>query len=206
MKKIILWILIFTYSLSFCACTPVSSSDTITYNDDLSEWYYNGHTYINYNNTNGKYITDRKDLEWVEIATIPYGIFYILGAVTIFYGNDKENPEFITNSRTIDFYVRDDLTLDHNSELSLCDADAPFSFKISEVTTDSIIQYTVDQQDRYTEICDFFAYFTDYPCVKLRITICEYNGNLYLQDCWDSDYFLITEEFKADIYRLGLTS
>jgi len=208
LKKLMALLLSFVICLLLSSCTPLSNSNAISYNNDASEMYYNGHTYIDYNNTNGKYRFDVKQNTecWVEIATKPYGIFYVLDAVTTYYGNDKENPAFITNSRTIDFYVREDLTLDYDSELSACDTQEPYDFKISDVITGNPIAYGIDQKKNFTSICNFFVAFKEFPCVKLWIEIYEYEGKLYLQDVWDSDYYEITDAFKNDIYRLGLNA
>ena len=130
MKRIVALLLSIAICVLFCSCTPLSKPNTISYTDDYTEMYYNGYTYINYNNYDGKYRFDlEKDTDnWVEIATMPYGFFYILGAVTVYYGNDAEKPDFITNSRTEDFYVREDIVIDHSLSLSACDTDTPFLF------------------------------------------------------------------------------
>ena len=208
MKRIVALILSFAICVLFCSCTPLSKRNTISYNDDSTEMYYNGYTYINYDNHKGKY---RFDLEndtdnWVKIATMPYGFFNILGAVTVYYGNNTENPNFITNSRTIDFYVRKDVTIDHSLMLSVCDTDTPFLFSIADVTTENMITYNFDKRFEFNEVCNFFATFEDYPGVKLWITIYELNGKLYLQDAYDSDYYEITDAFKEDLYRFGVNT
>ena len=208
MKRIVALILSFAICVLFCSCTSLSKRNTISYNDDSTEMYYNGYTYINYDNHKGKY---RFDLEndtdnWVKIATIPYGFFNILGAVTVYYGNNTENPNFITNSRTIDFYVRKDVTIDHSLMLSVCDTDTPFLFSIADVTTENMITYNFDKRFEFNEVCNFFATFEDYPGVKLWITIYELNGKLYLQDVYDSDYYEITDAFKEDLYRFGVNT
>ena len=208
MKRIVALMLSVTICVLFCSCTPLSKLNTISYNDDSTEMYYNGYTYVNYDNYNGKYRFDlEKDTDnWVEIATMPYGFFYILGAVTVYYGNDTEKPDFITNSRTIDFYVREDIAIDHSLALSVCDTEESFSFCISDVITENSIDYSIDKKYDYQEICNFFAVFEDYPSVKLWITIYELNGKLYLQDVHDSDYYEITDAFKEDLYRFGLNT
>ena len=139
-----------------------------------------------------------------HIATKPYGFFYSLGAVTKYYGNNLENPTFITNSRTIDIYVREDITLDFDSELSVCDTQEPYEFKISDVITSNSIAYRVEEEDKFTSICNFYVAFKQYPYIKLWIEIHEYEDKLYLQDVFDSDYYEITDSFEEDIYRLGL--
>ena len=208
MKRIISLLLALVICLLFSSCTPLTNSNSISFNDDASALYYNNHTYINYNNTNGKYRFDvEKDGEyWIHIATKPYGLFYVLGDITEFYGNDIENPTFITNSRTIDFYVREDLVLDHDSEISVCDTQEPYDFKISEVITGNSIAYSYDQKDRFTSICNFFVAFKQYPYVKLWVEIYEYEGKIYLQDVWNSDYYEVTDIFEEDLYRVGINT
>lgn len=208
MKRIVVLLLSIAIFVLFCSCTPLSKPNTISYNDDATKMYYNGNTYINYNNTNGKY---RFDLEndtdnWAKIATMPYGFFYILGAVTVYYGNNEENPDFITNSRTEDFYVREDVVIDHSLSLSACDTDTPFLFSIANVTTENMIAYNYNKPFEFHEVCNFFAAFEDYPGVKLWITIYELNGKWYLQDVYDSDYYEITDSFKEDLYQFGINT
>lgn len=208
MKRLVALILSLTICVLFCSCTPLSKLNTISYNDDATEMYYNGYTYVNYNNYNGKYRFDLKNDtdNWVKIATMPYGFFYILGAVTVYYGNNAENPDFITNSRTKDFYVREDVVIDHSLSQSVCDTDTPFLFSIADVTTEYMIAYDFDKRFEFNEVCNFFATFEDYPGVQLWIEICEYNGKLYMQDAWNSDYYEITDAFKEDLYRFGLNT
>ena len=208
MKRIVALMLSVTICVLFCSCTPLSKLNTISYNDDATEMYYNGYTYVNYDNYNGKYRFDIKNDtdNWIQITTMPYGFFYILGAVTVYYGNDAEKPDFITNSRTIDFYVREDVVIDHSLSQSVCDTDTPFLFSIADVTTENMIAYDFDKRFAFNEVCNFFATFEDYPGVKLWITIYELNGKLYLQDVYDSDYYEITDAFKEDLYRFGVNT
>ena len=206
MKKITAVLLSFLICVSLCACAALSPLKTISYNDDCTELYYNGRTYIDYQNTNGKYRIDFDDPNCVKIATMPYGYFYILGAVTIYYGNDAANPDFITDSRTQSFYVREDISFGRDTELSVCDADEAFSFTLSEVTTGETIGYSHDQSNLFSELCNFFVTLEPYSFVKQWISIYESDGKLYLQDVWDSDYYAITDEFKDDIYRLDLNT
>ena len=207
MKKTLALLLTFIFCIFICSCAPVSPANTIKYNDGASKIYYNGHTYINTNNTNGKYIfNNHEDEYWVEIATMPYGIFYILDAVTAYYGNHKEKPDFITNSRTIDFYVREDLTFNHNTELFICDEKTSYNFKISEVTTGNVIEYRAEKEESFIKTCNFVVSFEKYPFIQQRIAIYKYGDKFYLQDVWDSDYYEITKEFEEDIFRLGINN
>lgn len=208
MKRLVALMLSFAICVLFCSCAPLSKLNTISYNDDATEMYYNGCTYINYNNYNGKYHFDlENDTDnWVKIATMPYGFFYIWEAVTVYYGNNAENPDFITNSRTFDFYVREDISIDHSLTLSVCDTEEPFHFRISDVITENVIAYNIDKEPNTQRICNFFAKFEDYPGVQLWIDIYEINGKLYLQEVWDSDYYEITDAFKEDLYRSSVNT
>lgn len=205
-KRIIALLLALTILVLFCSCTSLSAANTISYNDDGTELYYNGRTYINYENYNGKYRIDlEKDTDkWAEIATMPYGIFYILGAVTVYYGNNTDNPEIITDSRANGFYVREDISIDHSYMLSVRDTATPFSFRISDVTTGNSIAYDTEKKDEFKSLCNFYATFEDYPGVQLWIEIHERNGAFYIQDAWDSDYYEITDGFREDLSRFGI--
>lgn len=200
MKRIIALLLTVLLCLSLCACGKVS------YNDDSSSLYYNGRTYINYNNHNCKYRTNVENIGWKKIAWQPYGFFFILGAVTEFYGNDVNNPDFIANSRTVDLYVREDITLDHNTRLCVSDCSEPYSFVFSEVTTGKVIAFDLEQKDAYTEICNFFVTLEEYPLIEQWFTVWQIGDNIYIQDNWDSDFYEITDGFMEDIYRFGLDS
>lgn len=204
MKKTAALLCVIVICVSFCACTPLSPRGTIVYNLDATEMYYNGNTYLNYRNYNGKYRFDpKKDTDnWVKIATMPY--VYILNAVTVYYGNNAENPDFITNTRTHDFYVREGLAFDHNTSLSLCDTEIPYRFQISEIITENVIEYEVGIEKQFEEICNFYAAFEQFPSIRLWITVFRRGDSLYLQDVWNSDYYEITDVFAQDIYRLGL--
>ena len=67
MKRIVAFLLALVFCVLLCSCASLSKLNTISYNDDVSEMYYNGYTYINYNNYNGKYRVDlEKDTDnWV---------------------------------------------------------------------------------------------------------------------------------------------
>jgi len=201
MKRIIAILLSFSICVCLCSCTPLSPKDTITHNDDASEIYYNGRTYVLIRND--CYGIDIENM--TKIATIPYGFFYLLGAVTIFYGNNGENPDFITENRTDSFYLREDLTLDHTTQLSVSNLDSPYCFTIAEVTTDQALPY-VYEEGRHPILCNFIVTFEQYPQISMYLSIHEYDSKLYLQKGWGSDYYEITEDFKSEIYRLGLNT
>ncbi|MBQ8202887.1 MAG: hypothetical protein IJZ75_01215 [Clostridia bacterium] len=204
MKRALVLLLAFVICLFLCSCKSVS------YNDGDTEMYYNGNTYINYNNTNGKYrFEPEEDTDnWIKIDTKPYGIFVILGAVTRYYGNDYENPDFITNSRTIDFYVREDISLNDDSKLFIKDSDKPLSFSVSEVTTGETIEYSYDNHKNgaYVNLGDFDAVYEDFPMVEIWFQLYEVNGCVYIQDAVFADLQKVTEEFEKELYNLGLIS
>ena len=206
MKKYILalialpiFVLLFYVIHSLIVLSPL---DTITYNEDYSELYYNGHTYIEYVNTSGKYNTDpQEDADyWVKIATMPY--FFPL-AITEYYGNDLNDPDVITTVRAHRFYVRKDIVIDQHSMLSVCDAPEVFRFRISDVITENLVAFDLEAEKQCKEACNFQAAFEAYPGVTLDITISVLDGKFYLQDNFLSDYYEITEDFHQELLRLG---
>ena len=72
----------------------LSPKDTIVWNEEDNSITYNGIKYFNTNNTNGKISTDYNSEHCVKIATMPYS--YLFGAISVFYGDDLENPTIIS--------------------------------------------------------------------------------------------------------------
>ena len=204
MKKILIIILCALIVFLLYSLVVLWPINAITYNEDYSEIYYNNNTYINYENYSGRYCVDDDYEDRVKIDTIPYGIFFLLGALTEFYGNDIENPDFITNSRTTDLYVRQDITFNNDSTLFVCDINEPYSFTITDITSGEIIPFSMDDRHEYKTICEFKVYIDPYPYLIKWISICERDGQLYLQDVWDSDYYPLNDDFIDDLYRLKL--
>lgn len=204
MKKTIALFVLLCLCISLCSCTPVSPSDTITYSDDGKEMYYNGRTYITYPNGNRKYMFSYQDGNWTEIATMPYGFFYILRAVTVYYGDDAENPDVIFESRTHEMYVREGISFDENTELAVKDMEKPFSFRISEVTTGNVIKFSLDIKKQFDELAEIYVTLGSYDYIEKRIYILRLGDDLYLQDVWKSDYYEITDEFEEELMNLGL--
>lgn len=197
MKKLIALLLVFI--LCFCM-TACGDEDVITFSEDYEELYYNGRTYIKYPNSNGKYqfYHDNDADGWHEIAKLPYVL--ILAAYTYYYGDDVNNPNIITTGRAHNIYVREDITLDHDSTLCVPSAKGTFEFKISDVTAGEPIKE--ESVDSALDVLSFDAAFKEYPCVSLDITICKYNEKLYLQDVWNSDYYPIKDAFREFLDRL----
>ena len=81
----------------------LSPSGTIEWDYDDNGIIYNGTKYVNTENYNGKISTDYDSEHCVKIATMPYS--YLLGAVSVFYGNELENPDIISCNRGHDVYV-----------------------------------------------------------------------------------------------------
>ena len=204
MKKIIILLLTFVICITLFACAFFLKKDTIQYSNNGSRLYYNGYTFNNCNNTNGRYIFDKSDKDWIKIATEPYGIFYLIGSTTVYYGNNQNNPDFIINSRTSDIYVNDSITLDFDTELKICKTNEKFS--ISKITTDNVLKYRSDRENQFTPICNFEVNFSKYPFIKKIINVLKYNDKYYMQDVWNSDYYEITTDFLNDIHRLGLVT
>lgn len=202
MKRIIAIFLAIFLCFALCSCADISNPGKLSTNFDVSKLTYNGRTYISYRHypfDKNKYLVDWKSEDRVEIARIPNGLFYILGAVIIYTGNDTENPDYITCSRGYDLYVREDIILNDDSELCVSETDEPIYFSISDVTTGNVIAEELEDQYDFEELCDFYASCVDCPDLRLSITIYELDGKIYLQDAFDSDYYEVTKEFEEDL-------
>ena len=208
MKRIAAILLVLSFCFALCACSETFNPGEISTNFNSSKLTYNGRTYISYRHypfEKNKYLVNWKSEDRVEIARIPSGIYYILGAVTIYSGNETENPDYIIcSSGAYNLYVREAITLDNSSMLSVSVADEPFYFSIADVTTGNVIAEELEERYDFEELCNFYASCVDGPDLRLSITIYELDGKLYLQDAFDSDYFEITEAFKEELYRFGI--
>ena len=107
MKKIISLILTLILCITLSSC--MTTSNNILINEDKSITY-NNNVYHRLDDASS-FIIDINDGNWKEIARKPYGFLW---AITIYYGNNSKNPEFITHSRGRgkDLYIREDLTID----------------------------------------------------------------------------------------------
>ena len=76
----------------------ISPKDTIIWNEEDNSITYNGIKYTNTNNNNGKISTDYDSEHCVKIATMPYS--YLLGAVSVFYGDKIQNVKLFLKSET----------------------------------------------------------------------------------------------------------
>lgn len=175
--------------------------DRIDYNDDLSELHYNGRTYRNMGDGYSYDSIFLKDsVYWKEIAKEPYGWGAILGAVTTYYGDEVENPEYIIPSRGEMLYVREDLTLGIDTELKACGVEETYIFRISEVMTGEIVEFEVGEK-QLRRVYDFYGEVVDFPGIRFWMKISEFEGNWYLQYMWDSDYYRIPETFVEKVAR-----
>lgn len=203
MKRIAAILLVLSFCFALCACADISNPGKLSTNFDDSKLTYNGRTYISYRHypfEKNKYLVDWKSEDRVEIARIPYGLFYILGAVEIYTGNNTENPDYITRSQSAyKLYVREDIILNDDSKLCVSETDEPIYFSISDVTTGNVIAEELEDQYDFEELCDFYASCVDCPDLRLSITIYELDGKIYLQDAFDSDYYEVTKEFEEDL-------
>lgn len=183
-------------------CVKISPADTIRYTAD-GNLHYNGSAYVN---TSGKYLADTDSEDCVKIAVRPFGILFLLGAVSVYYGNDAENPEYIYSSRGQGFYVREDLKIDLDSLLTIQDTEEVYSFRISDIITDEKLDF--DSYDRsansFEEICDFNAWIEPDNFAYLWITVLKKDGNYYLQDSHESDLYLLKDGFETELERRGL--
>ncbi|MGN0492816.1 MAG: hypothetical protein ACI4F7_04135 [Acutalibacteraceae bacterium] len=183
-------------------CRKLSPSDTIMYTAD-GNLHYNGRAYVN---SGSKYYADTDSEDCVKIAVRPYGFFYLLGAVTVYYGNDAENPEYISPSRGHDLYVREDFKIDFDSLLTIQDTEEVYSFRISDiVTAESLDLESYDRSaNSFEEVCDFDAWIEPDNFAYMWITVLEKDGSYYLQDSNLSDLYLLKDGFETELERLGL--
>lgn len=201
MKKVIGLLFVCLLCAALGACATFTVTGEISFSEDGRELYYHGYTYRDADNYSGKYRVEMEHDGIVQVAEFPYGYG---GNIERFYGNEVEAPAFIVNKSFTYFYIREDITLDHSDMLVVHDTKEPLRFRISEVTTGEVIPFeSFEQKSQLTVLCDFFAEFEAYPGLNLWITISEYNGKLYLQDVWDSDYYEITDAFTEDLHRTG---
>lgn len=183
-------------------CVKISPSDTIRYTVD-ENLHYNGRVYVN---SGSKYYADTDSEDCVKIAVRPYGFFYLLGAVTVFYGNDAENPEYISPSRGHDLYVREDLKIDFDSLLTIQDTEEIHSFRISDIITGEKLDF--DSYNRsansFEKVCDFNAWIEPDNFAYMWIFILKKDGSYYLQDSDESDLYLLKDGFETELESFGL--
>ena len=114
----------------------ISPDDTIKLNEDYSITY-NETKYISINNTNGKIKADYDSEHCVKIATIPYS--YILGAVSVFYADDFEDPDIISCNRGEDVWIKEGMDIDELIMNNNCVVNDSFTFRICNVITEERI-------------------------------------------------------------------
>ncbi len=177
----------------------LSPKGTITH-DDNGDITYNGRKYIDIGNTNGKIHADYDTAECVKIATMPWDSLALLG-VSVFYGDDVENPDLIVCNRGGDVWVRKGLDIDELIMNNNCVVSDDFSFRICDVITEEVIPYSIEQ--KYGILHHFQNFpLNDYPGFNINdVRIVKIDGDIYLQYVWDSDFYKITEQFEADLYK-----
>ncbi len=179
----------------------ISPKDTIVWNEDDSITY-NGTKYISIMNTNGKIKADYDSEHCVKIATVPYS--FILGAVSVFYGDDFEDPDIISCSRGGDVWIKEGIDIDELIMSNTCVIDGQFTFRICDVITDECIPYSSDYQNSASLKSLFYSMsLENYPAFNFDISIKQIDGKLYLQYVWNSDFYKITEEFESDLRTNG---
>ena len=179
----------------------ISPKDTIVRNEEDDSITYNGIKYINTNNTSGKISTDYDSEHCVKIATIPYS--YLLGAVSVFYGDDLENPTIISCERTGDVWIKEGMDIDALIMTNNCAVNDYFSFKICDVITDKSIPYSYELGKISHEMLFLGMPLEDYPAFSTYIYIISLDGELYLQYVYDSDFYKITDEFEDELRENG---
>lgn len=182
----------------------LSPKDTIIWNED-SSITYNGIKYTYTNNYNGKISTDYDSEHCVKIATMPYS--YLLATVSVFYGDDLENPDIIARSGPgggDDIWIREGMDIDELIMTNNCVVSDSFSFKICDIITEESIPYSFEVESRHAWAVNFASFpLEDYPAFSFWPQIVSVDGELYLQYVWDSDFYKITDEFEAELRENG---
>ena len=179
----------------------LSPSGTIEWDYDDNGIIYNGTKYVNTENYNGKISTDYDSEHCVKIATMPYR--YLLGAVSVFYGNELENPDIISCNRGHGVWIREGMNIDELIMTNHCVVNDSFSFRICDVITDKSIPYSSELGNIRHEV-DFERFpLEDYPAFSMYIYIIPLDGELYLQYGWDSDFYEITDDFEIELRENG---
>ena len=180
----------------------ISPKDTIVWNEEDNSITYNEIKYTNTNNYNGKISTDYDSEHCVKIATMPYS--YLLGAVSVFYGDDLENPDIISCSRGGDVWIREGMDIDELIMTNNCVVSDSFSFKICDIITEESIPYSFELESRHALVVNFARFpLEDYPAFSFWPEIVSVDGELYLQYVWDSDFYKISDEFEAELRENG---
>ena len=180
----------------------LSPSGTIERDYDDNGIIYNGTKYVNTENYNGKISTDYDSEHCVKIATMPYS--YLLGAVSVFYGNELENPDIISCNRGHDVWIREGMNIDDLIMNNNCVVSDSFSFKICDIITEESIPYSVELESRHALVVNFARFpLEDYPAFSFWPEIVLIDGELYLQYAWNSDFYKITDEFETELIENG---
>ena len=180
----------------------ISPKDTIVWNEEDNSITYNGIKYTNTNNYNGKISTDYNSEHCVKIATMPYS--YLLSAVSVFYGDNLENPTIISCNRGGGVWIREGLNIDNLIMNNNCVVNDSFSFKICDVITEESIPYSLELETRHYLVVNFARFpLEDYPAFRFRPEIVSVDGELYLQYVWNSDFYKITDEFEIELIENG---
>ena len=179
----------------------LSPSGTIEWDYDDNGIIYNGTKYVNTENYNGKISTDYDSEHCVKIATMPYS--YLLGAVSVFYGNELENPDIISCNRGHGVWIREGMNIDDLIMTNNCVVNDSFSFRICDVITDKSIPYSSELGNKRHEVHFERIPLEDYPAFSMYIYIIPLDGELYLQYVWDSDFYEITDDFETELRENG---
>ena len=180
----------------------ISPKDTVVWNEEDNSITYNGIKYTNTNNYNGKISTDYDSEHCVKIATMPYS--YLLGAVSVFYGDDLENPDIISCSRGGDVWIREGMDIDELIMTNNCVVSDSFSFRICDIITEESIPYSFELESRHALVVNFARFpLEDYPAFSFWPEIVSIDGELYLQYVWNSDFYKITDEFETELIENG---
>lgn len=185
----------FCATLSSCLPLKIYSIDrSCEVELDGGDVIYHGVRYVNTENYSGRLGADFSSDDCTLLGLKFSGL---LMSFSGYYADDAESPTIIVCDRWCDVWLKEgldikDIILNNENRIN-----EDVSFKISEVMTGDVIEYSFDNRYQYKtvyykycplNVCSAF-YFT------LRVT--SYADELYIQYAWDSDLYAITDEFEA---------
>ena len=178
----------------------LSPEGTLEYDED-DNLIYNGQKYIYTRNNNGMLTPDYESEHCVKLASLPYS--YILGALSVYYGDDLENPDFIACSRGDFMWFKEGIDVHEVIMTNNNRINDKVSFRICDVITGETIPYSFEQEHGRRQWLEGIQ-LEAYPALIFSIIIVPIDGEFYLQYVWDSDYYRITADFEDLLYEHGL--
>lgn len=160
--------------------------------DDL---IYRGVRYVNTENYGGTLSIDFSSDECVLLGAKVYS--YLFVGFSVYYADSADSPTLIACDRTRNVWLKEGLDIKDimmNNENSI---NEDLSFKISEVTTGDVIEYSFDNRYQYKTVYYKYCPLNVCSAFYFTLSVTSYADELYIQYAWDSDLYAITDEFEA---------